>query len=165
MKPSVKSNVKSNVTSNVKSFHIDHTQHKAGLYHQSFSNSVHTYDLRLVNPFGYCVHHNLPFNPIPSPILHILEHFLAHYLRQVAPTTTIYVGPMGCRTGFYLLTTSTHSEFISQLSQALSLILNNISKVPSNNIRECGNPIPQHLYSSIYQSCVTSIIKLIQSFL
>lgn len=154
--------------SNVTSFQIDHTQHKAGLYLQYTSgpdNSITTYDLRLINPFGYCVTHNLSFLPISPIILHILEHFLAHYLRQVAPKSTIYVGPMGCRTGFYLLTTSDDSTFRSDLSKALSLILSNISEIPANSLKECGNPVSKHLYDSLYKSRVIYYIDLIKSFL
>ena len=74
---------------------------------------------------------------------HSLEHLLATYMRSgEAGGRVIYVGPMGCRTGFYLLMsggTEKNAENFSALCQALDNILAHEGKMPGAARRECGN--------------------------
>ena len=74
---------------------------------------------------------------------HSLEHLLATYMRSgEAGDRVIYVGPMGCRTGFYLLMsggTEKNAENFSALCKAFDAILAHEGKMPGAARRECGN--------------------------
>jgi len=85
----------------ITSFTIDHIKLQTGLYvsrkDKVGSETVTTFDLRLTKPNGEPV--------MNTAEIHTMEHLAATYLRN-EPTwqdQVIYFGPMGCRTGFYLL--------------------------------------------------------------
>ncbi len=92
----------------VNSFIIDHKKLLPGIY-ESAVNGIFTYDIRFVKPQD-AVYKGIFMEP---QIAHTLEHFMACYLRtktsEEFSSTVLYVGPMGCLTGFYLLT-SCHYE-------------------------------------------------------
>ena len=80
----------------IKSFEVDHTKLKKGLYIFKVDGDIITYDLRMVKP------NTPPF--LENSGIHTFEHLMATYLRNSKnKESVIYVGPMGCRTGFYLL--------------------------------------------------------------
>ena len=80
----------------IASFEVDHTRLLPGMYLSRVDGDVTTYDLRLRRP-------NLePAMEIDS--MHTIEHLAATWLRNSdCKEKIIYFGPMGCRTGFYLL--------------------------------------------------------------
>lgn len=86
----------------VKSFIVDHRKLKPGIY-MSEVNGAFTYDIRFVAPQD-AAKRKLFMSP---KVAHTLEHFLAFYFRSVPnkefAESVLYVGPMGCLTGFYLL--------------------------------------------------------------
>ena len=80
----------------IKSFEIDHTKLEKGLYISRVDDNIITYDLRMVKP------NTPPF--LENDGIHTFEHLLATFLRNSEYSeNVVYVGPMGCRTGFYLL--------------------------------------------------------------
>ena len=80
----------------IKSFEVDHTKLKKGLYIFKVDGDIITYDLRMDKP------NTPPF--LENSGIHTFEHLMATYLRNSKnKESVIYVGPMGCRTGFYLL--------------------------------------------------------------
>ena len=80
----------------IKSFEIDHTKLEKGLYISRVDGDIITYDLRMIKP------NTPPF--LENSGIHTFEHLIATYLRNSEnKENVIYVGPMGCRTGFYLL--------------------------------------------------------------
>ena len=86
----------------ITSFTINHDYLKRGMYISRIDGDVITYDIRM----------KMPNNPegdyLEDNALHTLEHLFATYVRNTAfSDTIIYVGPMGCRTGFYFLTRDT----------------------------------------------------------
>ena len=87
----------------VNSFIVDHTVLQPGVYVTEV-NGVYTYDIRFVAPQD-AVYKGLFMTPQSA---HTLEHFMADYMRgktsEEFSSTVLYVGPMGCLTGFYLLT-------------------------------------------------------------
>lgn len=120
----------------IDSFKVDHTILKRGV-HVSRADTFNdttlvTYDLRFLEPNT---------GLLDSKGVHTLEHFLATYLRNSKIADKIvYVGPMGCRTGFYCIVEapSSKSDFISLLIEISELILKN-KEIPGLSKEECGS--------------------------
>ena len=80
----------------IASFEVDHTKLVPGIYISRIDGDITTYDLRFVVPNGGAY--------LPVAAMHTIEHLFAVYARNSAyGAHIIYFGPMGCRTGFYLL--------------------------------------------------------------
>lgn len=123
----------------IESFKIDHTKLDRGLYISRIDGDITTYDLRMVKP-------NVP--PfLENAGIHTFEHLLATYLRNTDfAGNIVYVGPMGCRTGFYILTRDLRNEdFISVLQSALKFIAEFEGDIPGNTEAECGNYLDHDL--------------------
>ena len=80
----------------IASFSVDHDKLKKGMYVSRIDGDVVTYDLRMKVPNAG--------DYLSNGALHTFEHLFATYARNSALSdSVIYVGPMGCRTGFYFL--------------------------------------------------------------
>ena len=82
--------------------------------------------------------------------VHTIEHLGATFLRNHPEFggKTVYFGPMGCRTGFYLLTrdTMTHADALALVQDALAFIRSFEGPVPgAQHSRECGNYLDHDL--------------------
>lgn len=80
----------------IASFTVNHDTLKRGMYISRVDGDVITYDIRM----------KVPNNPeqdyLEDNALHTFEHLFATYVRNTsASDAVVYVGPMGCRTGFY----------------------------------------------------------------
>ena len=108
----------------IASFQVDHTKFSVGMYISRIDGDIVTYDIRMVKPNGGVY--------ISNPSLHTIEHLFATYARNSSVADKIiYVGPMGCRTGFYLLTRSLpHNEAISLVKDAYSFIAGFDGEIP-----------------------------------
>ncbi len=117
----------------IKSFEVDHTKIEKGLYISRIDGNIITYDLRMVKP------NTPPY--LENAGLHTLEHLLATYLRSSNfEDNIVYVGPMGCRTGFYILLKNiSKKDAISLIKSALEFIENFIGNIPGATEKECGN--------------------------
>ena len=81
----------------IASFCVDHTRLERGMYLSRQDGDVLTWDIRMKKPNQG--------DYLTTAAAHTLEHLFATYARNSAVKDgVIYVGPMGCRTGFYLLT-------------------------------------------------------------
>ena len=81
----------------IASFCVDHTKLDRGMYLSRQDGDVLTWDIRMKKP-----NHG---DYLSTGAAHTLEHLFATYARNSQyKDGVIYVGPMGCRTGFYLLT-------------------------------------------------------------
>ena len=81
----------------IASFCVDHTKLDRGMYLSRQDGDVLTWDIRMKKPNQG--------DYLTTGAAHTLEHLFATYARNSAVKDgVIYVGPMGCRTGFYLLT-------------------------------------------------------------
>ena len=81
----------------IASFCVDHTKLDRGMYLSRQDGDVLTWDIRMKKPNQG--------DYLTTGAAHTLEHLFATYARNSAyKDGVIYVGPMGCRTGFYLLT-------------------------------------------------------------
>lgn len=137
------------------SFTIDHTNLKPGLYlsreDQVGDQKLYSYDLRMTAP-----NHEQVMN---TGEMHTLEHLIATYLRndENYKDEVIYFGPMGCRTGFYLiLTDKVEPQAVLQLLQeAFDFARHYDAEIPGASAADCGNwldhnPVMARFYAEKY---------------
>ncbi|RGD74913.1 S-ribosylhomocysteine lyase [Anaerofustis stercorihominis] len=117
----------------IASFMVDHTKLEPGIYLSREDRGVITYDLRFIKP------NTPPF--LSNKALHTIEHLCATYLRNSKfNENVIYFGPMGCRTGFYLLTLGlAHKEVIGLVKKTISDLSDYEGPIPGQSEIECGN--------------------------
>ena len=86
----------------IQSFTIDHTHLKPGIYVSREDKGFTTFDLRITEPNQ---------EPAVAPAaMHSLEHLMATWFRNSeAKDDVVYVGPMGCLTGMYIIMTGTYT--------------------------------------------------------
>lgn len=127
----------------IASFQVDHRKFGIGMYISRIDGDIITYDVRMVKPNGG--------HYISNPSLHTIEHLFATYARSSAiKDSIIYVGPMGCRTGFYLLTRDTASKeaAIQLVRDAFKFISEFEGDIPGATEPECGNYLEHDLASA-----------------
>lgn len=122
----------------IPSFSKNHDELKAGLHFCGTAHGVTTWDLRFKKPNGG--------DYLANPVMHTIEHLLATVLRNSArKDDVIYFGPMGCRTGFYLLTVNLgKEELVPLLKESFKKALE-FEEVPGNKREECGNYLEHDL--------------------
>lgn len=115
------------------SFKVDHKVLCPGFFVSRRDDDVTTYDLRF----------RKPGNPMETSGVHTIEHIMATFLRNCPIRSGIlYFGPMGCRTGFYLLTMGVpDSEVWKWARQGLYAIRDwsPFIPIPGATEAECGN--------------------------
>lgn len=117
----------------ITSFQVDHRKIVPGMYISRIDGDITTFDLRVKKPNAgdYMSHVEM----------HTTEHMAATFLRNSEiGSQIIYFGPMGCRTGFYLLTRNVpYSTVLLQVKKALNDICNYSGDVFGASEEECGN--------------------------
>lgn len=133
----------------IASFSVDHTKLLAGLYLSRVDTkdgqSVSTFDIRFTAPNREPV--------LDMPALHTIEHIGATYLRNCPKKSdVVYFGPMGCRTGFYLVIFGDlKSEDIFDLVVDMcEFIVSFEGDIPGAKPEECGNYSEQNLPMAKY---------------
>ena len=134
----------------ITSFTIDHIKLQPGLYvsrkDRVGSEMVTTFDLRLTKPNGEPV--------MNTAELHTIEHLAATYLRNEPAwkDRVLYFGPMGCRTGFYLLLTGdlTSREVRPLVTDCFRFIRDFRGDVPGACAKDCGNYLDMNLPMANY---------------
>lgn len=124
----------------IESFTVDHDKLEKGMYISRVDGDVITYDIRMVKPNGGVY--------LPNPAMHTFEHLFATYVRNSAYSDQIiYVGPMGCRTGFYFLTRDAMSgeQAIDLVRECFAFIADFEGKIPGSERKECGNYLEHDL--------------------
>lgn len=124
----------------IASFTVNHDILERGLYISRIDGDVISYDLRMKKPNGG--------DYLAVPAMHTLEHLLATFFRNSQwGESVVYVGPMGCRTGFYLLLRDTVSrrEVIDLTKQGLAFAAEFEGEIPGNKRWECGNYLEHDL--------------------
>lgn len=122
----------------IPSFQKDHNTLMPGLYFSMQMQGITTWDLRFKKP------NDGDF--ITPKALHTTEHLLATTLRNGEhKEDVIYFGPMGCRTGYYLLTVNLDKEQVRQMliTACKSALL--LEEIPGNKKEECGNYLEHDL--------------------
>lgn len=117
----------------IASFSVDHDKIDAGIYISRIDGDVTTYDLRTRKPNAGDYMSNLT--------MHSTEHMFATFIRNSAiGADVLYFGPMGCRTGFYLLVRGRDdAAVLSAVTDTLRKIISYEGKVFGAHRRECGN--------------------------
>ena len=117
----------------IASFQVEHRKFNVGMYISRIDGDIVTYDLRMVKPNGGVY--------LKTPSMHTIEHLFATYARSSEfKKGIIYVVPMGCRTGFYLLTRGlAHEAAIKLVRDAYKFISEYDDRIPGCSEEECGN--------------------------
>ena len=118
----------------IASFTVNHDKMQKGMYISRIDGDVVTYDIRMKKPNGG--------DYLGNGELHTFEHLFATYARNSEYADhVIYVGPMGCRTGFYLLLRDTVSgeDVIRLVKEAFAFISEFEGEIPGSKRIECGN--------------------------
>ena len=117
----------------IASFTINHDTLTPGMYVSRIDGDCVTYDLRLKFPNQG--------DYVAQPALHTLEHLIATFVRSsTASEQVVYFGPMGCRTGFYLVTRGlTPAEALALTADSFRFMAAFEGAVPGASEVECGN--------------------------
>ena len=134
----------------IASFTIDHIKLKPGLYvsrkDHIGAETVTTFDLRLTDPNEEPV--------MNTAEIHTMEHLAATYLRNepVWQDKIVYFGPMGCRTGFYLLLAGDHSsrDALGLVLACFRFIADFSGEIPGASAMDCGNYLDMNLPMANY---------------
>ena len=133
----------------IASFTVNHLNLLPGIYlsRRDCSNNcaVTTFDLRITAPNREPV--------MDMPALHTIEHLAATYLRNSAARDEIvYFGPMGCRTGCYLIMFGElcPEEVCGLVLEACDFIIGFEGEIPGARPEECGNFAEQNLSMAKY---------------
>lgn len=140
----------------IKSFQVDHTKFSVGMYISRVDGDIVTYDIRMVKPNGGTY--------LPTPAMHTIEHLFATYSRSSKfEKHIVYVGPMGCRTGFYLLTRSmSHIDAIQLVKDSFKFIATYEGEIPGATPVECGNYLEHDLETA--KKCVLPLLEILQDY-
>ena len=134
----------------IASFTVNHLKLLPGVYvsrQDAVGNeTVTTYDLRMTRPNKEPV--------MNTAEVHTIEHLGATFLRNDPEIgdQVIYFGPMGCRTGFYLLLSGKRSsrEIVPLLVRMFTFIRDYSGEVPGASARDCGNYMDMNLPMANY---------------
>ena len=129
----------------IASFTIDHIKLEPGVYvsrkDSVGTETITTFDLRMTSPNEEPV--------MNTAEVHTIEHLGATFLRnhpEYGPKT-IYFGPMGCRTGFYLLLAGDYSsrDILPLITEMYEFIRDFRGDVPGASAKDCGNYLDMNL--------------------
>ena len=117
----------------ISSFSVNHDLLDEGIYVSRIDGDVTTYDMRTRKP-------NMG-DYMDNITMHSLEHMFATYVRNSdIGADVIYFGPMGCRTGFYLLVRNAHNtEVLTVVKATLEKIAFEATVMFGDSRIECGN--------------------------
>ena len=129
----------------IASFTIDHLRLRPGLYvsrkDRLGAETVTTFDLRITAP---------NIEPVMNTAeVHAMEHLGATYLRNdpVWKDRVVYFGPMGCRTGFYLLLSGglQSEDVLPLVADTFRFIRDFSGEIPGASAKDCGNYLDMNL--------------------
>lgn len=134
----------------IASFTIDHIKLQPGVYVSRKdtvgSEIITTFDLRMTSPNEEPV--------MNTAEMHTIEHLAATFLRNHKDykDKTIYFGPMGCRTGFYLLLAGDYAskDIIPLMIEMFTFIRDFHDEVPGASAKDCGNYLDMNLGMANY---------------
>ena len=141
----------------IQSFTIDHTKLKPGIYVSRTDKSFTTFDLRITEPNK---------EPAIAPAaIHSIEHLMATWFRNSrVKNDVVYVGPMGCLTGMYVIMTGDYTvEGMRRLTmECLEWILLQ-EEVPATTPETCGNYL-LHDLPMCHWECRRYLDRLLNDF-
>lgn len=149
----------------IASFTIDHLKLLPGIYVSRKDNVgdavVTTFDIRMTRP---------NFEPVMNTAeMHTIEHLAATFLRNHKEygSKTVYFGPMGCRTGFYLLLAGDYEskDIVELMREMFEFIRDFKDDVPGACAKDCGNyldmnlPMANHLAEKFIKEVLDNICE------
>ena len=134
----------------ITSFTIDHIKLQPGVYvsrkDRVGAETVTTFDLRFTSPNEEPV--------MNTAEMHTIEHLAATYLRNEPAwkEKVLYFGPMGCRTGFYLLLSGDYEseDILPLLRGCFRFVADFKGDVPGASAKDCGNYLDMNLPMANY---------------
>lgn len=124
----------------IASFTVNHDKLQKGMYISRVDGDVITYDIRMKTPNAG--------DYLSNGALHTFEHLFATYARNSALSdSVIYVGPMGCRTGFYFLLRDrvSRADALALVKESFAFIEQFEGEIPGSRREECGNYLEHDL--------------------
>ncbi len=139
----------------IESFKVNHELLKRGIYvsRKDYDNDTNiviatTFDIRMKEP------NREPVMNIAE--LHTIEHLGATFLRNhpIYKNETIYFGPMGCRTGFYVIFKGdlNSTDIIQIIKEMFEFMSNFEGEIPGADAKSCGNYLDQNLAMAKYEA-------------
>lgn len=134
----------------IASFTIDHLRLEPGIYVSRYDHigteTITTFDIRMTRP---------NYEPVMNTAeVHTIEHLGATFLRnhKEYKDKTIYFGPMGCRTGFYLLIGEelNSADIVPLVKEMFTFIADYEGEVPGAAAKDCGNYLDMNLNMAKY---------------
>ena len=134
----------------IASFTIDHIKLQPGVYVSRKDHIgdevITTFDLRMTSPNEEPV--------MNTAEMHTIEHLAATFLRNHKEygTKTVYFGPMGCRTGNYLLLNGDYEslDIVDLMVEMFTFIRDFKGEVPGASAKDCGNYLDMNLGMANY---------------
>ena len=134
----------------IASFTVDHIKLQPGIYvsrkDKVGAETITTFDLRMTSPNEEPV--------MNTAEMHTIEHLGATFLRNhpVYKDRIIYFGPMGCRTGFYLLLAGDldSKDIVPLITETYEFIRDYRGEIPGAAAKDCGNYLDQNLGMANY---------------
>lgn len=134
----------------ITSFTIDHIKLQPGVYVSRKDNvgaeTLTTFDLRMTSPNEEPV--------MNTAEVHTIEHLGATFLRNHPhyKEKTVYFGPMGCRTGFYLILAGDYEsrDIVPLMKEMYEFIRDYKDEVPGASPKDCGNYLDMNLSMANY---------------
>ena len=124
----------------IASFEVNHDILEKGLYTSRIDGDAVTYDIRMKVPNRG--------DYLSTGGIHSIEHLFATYARNSGLSeNVIYVGPMGCRTGFYLIIRDTvkKTAVLNLVKESMKFIRDFEGEMPGGKRQECGNYLDHNI--------------------
>lgn len=136
----------------IESFQVNHLNLKRGIFvsRKDFfgDDGVTTFDIRMKEP------NNEPV--MNTAEIHTIEHIGATFLRNhnIYDNLTVYFGPMGCRTGFYLILKGNFKSenIVDIIKEMFEFIKNFDGDIPGADAKSCGNYLDMNLPMAKYEA-------------
>jgi S-ribosylhomocysteine lyase len=140
----------------IASFSINHDVLQKGMYVSRIDGDVVTYDIRMVRPNAG--------HYLENAAMHTFEHLFATFVRNSEYSdSVIYVGPMGCRTGFYFLIRDalTNQQALDLFRKTLEFIAAFDGPIPgASKSAECGNYLEHDLEGAkVVAADISAVLK------
>ena len=141
----------------IASFTVNHNILEKGIYISRIDGDIVTYDIRMKKP------NNSDY--LGNGELHTIEHLFATFARNSEfSDSVIYVGPMGCRTGFYLLLRDniSHEQAIELVRDSFQFIADFEGEIPGSKKEECGNYLEHDLAGA--KKTAEDMLKVLENY-
>lgn len=139
----------------IASFEVDHDKIGVGMYISRIDSDIVTYDIRMVVPNGKSF--------LTGASMHTIEHLFATFARNRYAENIVYVGPMGCKTGFYLLQRGlTNTQAIALVRDSFDFVKDFEGEIPGATRKECGNYLYHDLDSA--KKDVLPLLEVLQNY-